>query len=215
MLFRSSAASEHFSELLGCPISGPSLRLALVLNQGPFPPPALPGFIGTAGPSATLQRPDLPSRASGWSSQTTPEGLPVLRALPWCTCHRHYPGAATGCFVCSLPQPCQPSPVWQPGRPAHRPFRGLFSVHSRYSLHTRAATVFRGTHHRRLQPLRYLRSCSGCFRLEHLAGWDFNPLGKRRLLTAHAKSGQLPCWRQLPDTGPVTRRDSDPSPSTW
>jgi hypothetical protein len=38
----------------------------------------------------------------------------------------------------------QPSPVWLPGRPVHRPFRGLLSVHSRYGLHTRAATVFCG-----------------------------------------------------------------------
>ena len=37
-------------------------------------------------------------------------------------------------------QPYQPSPIWQSGRPAHRPFRGLLGVHSRYGLHTRAAT---------------------------------------------------------------------------
>jgi hypothetical protein len=43
------------------------------------------------------------------------------------------------CFARS-PQPYQPSPVWQPGRPAHRPFRGLLGVHSRCGLHTRAAT---------------------------------------------------------------------------
>jgi len=30
--------------------------------------------------------------------------------------------------------------------------------------------------HRRLQPFRYLHSCSGCFRLEHFAGWDSHPL---------------------------------------
>ena len=104
-------------------------------------------------------------------------GLPVLRALPLYTCRRHYPGAATGCFLCSLPQPYQSSPVWQPGRPAHRPFRGFFSVHSRYGLHTRAATIFRGTHYRRLQPFRYLHSCSGCFRLEHCRV-GLSPTGK-------------------------------------
>src|SRR6185312_17096624 len=56
-------------------------------------------------------------------------GSPVLRALPLCTCCRHYPGTATGCLVCSLPQSYQPSPIWQSGRPAHRPFRGLYGVH--------------------------------------------------------------------------------------
>src|SRR5213080_3460304 len=44
---------------------------------------------------------------------------------------------------CSLPQPYQPSPIRVPGRPTHRPFRGLLGVHSRYGLHTRAVTVFR------------------------------------------------------------------------
>src|SRR5215472_10182716 len=32
------------------------------------------------------------------------------------------------------------------GRPAHCLFRGLLSVHSRYGLHTRAATLYRGPH---------------------------------------------------------------------
>ena len=60
-----------------------------------------------------------------------------------CTCRRQYPGAATGCLVCSLPQSYQPSPIRVPGQPAHRPFRGLLGVHSRYGLHTRTVTLFR------------------------------------------------------------------------
>ena len=39
---------------------------------------------------------------------------------------------------------------------------------------------------RRLQSFRFLRDCSGCFRLEQFAGWGFHPLEKRRLCTAHA-----------------------------
>ena len=101
------------------------------------------------------------------------EGLPVLRTLSLCTCCRHYPGTATGRHACSLTQPYQPSPTWLSGRPAHRRFRGLLGVHSRYGLHTRAVTVFRDTLHRRLQPLRYLHDCSGCFRLERLPGGAF------------------------------------------
>ena len=97
-------------------------------------------------------------------------GLPVLRALSLCTCCRHYPGAATGRTLRSFTQPYQPSPIGSSGRPAHRPFRGLLGVHSRCGLHTRAVTVFRDTLHRRLQPFRYLHSCSGCFRLERLPG---------------------------------------------
>ena len=100
-------------------------------------------------------------------------GLPVLRALPLCTCCRHYPGAATGALLRSFTPSYQPSPKWQSGRPAQRPFRGLLGVHSRYGLHTRAVTEFCDTLHRRLQPLRYLHSCSGCFRLERLPGGAF------------------------------------------
>ena len=85
-------------------------------------------------------------------------------------CCRHYPGAAPGRPACSLVQSYQPSPEWQSGRPAHRLFRGLLGVHSRYGLHTRAVTVIRDPLHRRLQPFRYLHSCSGCFRLERLPG---------------------------------------------
>jgi hypothetical protein len=117
-----------------------------------------------AGPSLTGVRLIIADPAAG---------LPVLRALPLCTCCRHYPGTATGCVVCSLPQSYQPSPIWQSGRPAHRPFRGLSGVHLRYGLHTRAATIFRGTLLRRLQPFRYLHSCSGCFRLELSPGGAF------------------------------------------
>jgi len=67
------------------------------------------------------------------------KGLPVLPAIPLCTCCRYYPGTASGCF-CSLHQTYQPSPHWRTGRPVHRPFRGLLSVYSRYGLHTRQVT---------------------------------------------------------------------------
>src|SRR3569833_245631 len=58
-------ASGYYLELLGCPISNPSLRLALTLNKGCFPPPALPGFHGTTSPSVTSSSPACPSRESG------------------------------------------------------------------------------------------------------------------------------------------------------
>jgi len=50
------------------PIS-PSLSLpASALNQGSFPPPALPDFVSTTSLSATPPCPVCPSPASGWSS---------------------------------------------------------------------------------------------------------------------------------------------------
>ena len=45
-----------------------------------------------------------------------------------------------GVVFAHLTQPYQPSPKLQSGRPAHRPFRGLLSVHSRCGPHTRAVT---------------------------------------------------------------------------
>jgi len=101
---------------------------------------------------------------------------PLPRRSVWAYCFAHFA------------QPCQPSPIWRSGRPAHRPFRGLLGVHSRYGLHTRAVTVYRDPLIRRLQPIRFLHSCSGCFRLERLPGGTCTT-GKRRLFTAHANSG--------------------------
>jgi len=147
------------------------------LNQGSFPPPTLLGIPGTTSLSATPSRPVCPSRASGWSCARPRDGVSrvacaflvyMLSPLPRHSDERPY-----------LAQPVpsyQPSPKGSSGRPVHRPFRGLLSVHSHYGLHTRAATVFRGTLYRRLQPLRYLRDCSDYFRLEHFAGWAFHPL---------------------------------------
>src|SRR5216684_5852241 len=105
-----------------------------------------PASRGTTNLSAAPGRPACPSRASGWSSLDHALGSPVLRTLSLCTCCRQYPGTAIGRTTSlNSPKSCQPSPIWQSGRPAHRPFRGLLGVHSRYGLHTRAVTVYRDT----------------------------------------------------------------------
>jgi hypothetical protein len=69
----------------------------------------------------------------------------------------------------NITHPWQPSPIPLSGRPAHRPFRGLLSVHSRCGLHTRAVTKF-VTAIRGLQTFRHLHACPGCFRLERPPG---------------------------------------------
>jgi len=63
------------------PISTPSLLRASALNQGSFPPPALPGFSGTTSLSATPRRPTYPSPEFGWSSPTTPRASRVACAF--------------------------------------------------------------------------------------------------------------------------------------
>src|SRR5271170_6794121 len=84
-----------------------------------------------------------------------------------------------------LPQSCQPSPIWQSGRPVHRHFRGLLGVHSRYGLHTRAVTVYRDTltvgfsHFVTSMTAPVASGWSGC-------RVGLTPTGKRRLSTAHA-----------------------------
>ena len=82
-----------------------------------------------------------------------------------------------------ITHPCQPSPIPLSGRPAHRPFRGLLSVHSRCGLHTRAVTKF-VTAIRGLQTFRRLHACPGCFRLERSPGgactrWKSAALSRR------------------------------------
>jgi len=126
-----SATSERLTECLGFPISSsraaccvsPELRslsstgiTRLPQYYGPLRHPRPPG------PSLTGVRLSFPRHEMG---------LPVLRALPLCTCSRHYPGTAPGCSLRSLHQTYQPSPKWRSGRPVQRPFRGLLSVHSR------------------------------------------------------------------------------------
>src|SRR6202030_4680109 len=84
--------------------------------------------------------PARPSRASGLSSLITHWGFPCCVRFPCLHAAASTPVQQLGVFFAHLTQPFQPSPIWQSGRPAHRPFRGLLSVHSRCGLHTRAVT---------------------------------------------------------------------------
>ena len=77
--------------------------------------------------------------------------------------------------IWSIPQSYQSSPIQLSGRPAHRPFRGLFSVHSRCGLHTRAATVYRGNCYPKassisLPPYLFRLLLAGA-----VARWDLHP----------------------------------------
>ena len=150
------------------PISAPSLRFASVLNQGPFPPPALPdSTVLRASPSPHCAR-ILPHGCRLFIPEHA-LGLPVLRAFPLCTCCRHYPGAAVGS---SLLNP--PVVSTFPERVTGSVCASTFSRLARRSLALRPAHSrchqFVTCISRRLQPFRYLHSYSGSFRLEHLPG---------------------------------------------
>src|SRR5271169_4571589 len=130
-------------------------------------------------------RPACPSRASGWSSLTTPWGLPCCARFPCVHAVATTPAQRLGPASLTSPQSCQPSPIWQSGRPVHRHFRGLLGVHSRYGLHTRAVTVYRDTltvgfsHFVTSMTAPVASGWSGC-------RVGLTPTGKRRLCTAHA-----------------------------
>src|SRR5580704_2352842 len=104
---------------------------------------------------------------------------PLPRRSSWASCFAHFT------------QPCQPSPKGLSGRPAHRPFRGLLGVHSRYGLHTRAVTIYRDTHPGGFSY--FVTSIAAPV----ASGWSncrvgLSPTGKRRLSTAHTHSGNSP-----------------------
>ena len=120
-------------------------------------------------------------------------GLPVLRALSLCACCRQYPGTATDGTSLLI----HPVVSAFPRRAAGSACASSFSRLSQRSLtlrpaHSRCHRILWPAI-RRLQPFRYLHSCSGCFRLEHFAGWGLHPLEKRRLCTAHAQRRRPPC----------------------
>src|SRR5208283_977798 len=85
-------------------------------------------------------RPDCRSRASGWSSLTSPWGFPCCVRFPCAHAAATTPVQRLGVVFAHRTQPYQPSPKGSSGRPAHRPFRGLLGVHSRCGPHTRAVT---------------------------------------------------------------------------
>ena len=135
-----SAVSEHFPELIGCPISRSLATSCVCLELRPLPSTGITRLRRYYGPLRHPRAPGLSLTGVRLAVPGHAKGLPVLRALSLCTCCRHYPGAAAGRRLRSFAQPYQPSPVRRPGRPAHRPFRGLLGVHSRCGLHTRAVT---------------------------------------------------------------------------
>jgi hypothetical protein len=114
-------------------------------------------------------RPACPSRASGWSSLTTPWGLPCCARFPCVHAVATTPAQRLGSASLTSPQSCQPSPTWQSGRPVHRHFEAC-SAFTRVKACTLALSPYIVTGIPRLQPVRYLGGCSGCFRLERLPG---------------------------------------------
>jgi hypothetical protein len=103
--------------------------------------------------------------------------------------------------------------IWQSGRPVHRPFRGLLSVHSRYGLHTRAVTEFRDTLSEGFSY--FVNSIAAPV----ASGWSacrvgLAPTGKRHLFTAHAISQPPPGLRYSASKTQPDRRHAATSPAS-
>jgi hypothetical protein len=90
------AVSEHFSELIGCPISRSLTTSCVCLELRPLPSTGVTRLRRYYEP---LRHPKAPGLSFAGVRLIIPDhalGLPVLRALSLCTCCRHYPGAAAG-----------------------------------------------------------------------------------------------------------------------
>jgi hypothetical protein len=180
-----SYVSRRYLEVRGSFIQspGPLPRLALTLNSGPFPPPALPGFPGLTGPSAIPKGRVQPSRVSRWVlTSPTVEDFPCRVVLSVHTCRRQYPGEASGCHCRSLPLTCQPSPRF----PTGSAFALLFSESAQRSLLVAARVVAKPPKAALYTEGfdRFVTSDhSDCYRLERqLPGGSILPLRERTFL---------------------------------
>ena len=72
------------------------------------------------------------------------------------------------------------------GLSPHTPCRSPGAL-TRVAACTLARPPIRGPLYRRLQPFRHLHDCSGCFRLERVAGWALHPLESAAFHGAHPK----------------------------
>src|ERR1700680_3775198 len=91
-----SAVSEHFSELLGCPISRSRTACCVCLELRLLPSTGITRLQRYCEP---LRHPSTPRPSLTGVWLIIPDhalGFPVLRALSLCTCCRHYPGAGAG-----------------------------------------------------------------------------------------------------------------------
>src|SRR5262245_11027520 len=121
-------------------------------------------------PSASPGRPACPSRASGWSSLTTPWGLPCCVRFPCVHAVATTPAQRLGVMLRSIP----PNRVSLPRKGYRVGLRiVLFEVCSaftRVTACTLAPSPTRDALYRRLRLFRHLHSRSGCFRLERSPG---------------------------------------------
>src|SRR5246127_784583 len=130
-----SAVFEHFSELLGCPISRSLTACCVCLELRPLPSTSITRLPRYYEP---LRHPSAPGLSLTGVRLIIPDhalGFPVLRALSLCTCCRHYPGAAAGRSLRS----CHPTVSAFPGSTSGSACTSSFSRFAQRSLALRPA----------------------------------------------------------------------------
>jgi len=89
-------SSEHFSELLGCPVSRSLTTSCVGLVLRPLPSPGITRLHRYYEPRRHPSAPGLSLTGVRLIIPDHAVGLPVLRALSLCTCRCHCPGVAAG-----------------------------------------------------------------------------------------------------------------------
>jgi hypothetical protein len=193
-----SAVSDHLSELIGCPISKSLTTCCVCLELRSLPSTGVTRLQRYYEPLRHPKAPDLSLAGVRLVIADHAMGLPVLRTLSLCTCCRHYPGAAAGRTLRSA----SPSRISLPRKGRRVGLRiVLFEACSAFTRVT-ACTLA-------LSPIRDTLTEGFSHFVSSMtapvaSGWSgcrvgLAPTGKRRLSTAHTRTGhrvaqRFPIW---------------------
>ena len=121
-----SGVAELAQRLIGSRQSPrPFPRRCAALEPRPLPSTGVTRLPGTAGLSATLTGPTLPSRAVGWRVPRHRQGFPCCAHSPLQRMPPPIPRRNRPVLASLASRPLAAFPVWQAGRLPHHRFRGL------------------------------------------------------------------------------------------
>jgi hypothetical protein len=169
-------------------------RLTLTLNQGPFPPPALPGFAGTTDLSLPQAARPVARGHPVEGHAPSPHGLPVLRSISVCrhavvnTPVARWVGSLVGRPIPTVSLLASGYGLPQTGAGSahtlHWTFRGLLDIHLRDGLPARCIAkrhiCLEGSDGFVSSPRRF-----DSFRLERTSCRVLHPLKTNTFFTAH------------------------------